>query len=124
MWIKIRTALVDEDISYYSIFRCNGDGMTALREMFPIGEADQMNFVLFSTSGVHGSGVRIEDVEEDMQRDVPEGMQLTFLVIQPRIVCMRYGNLLPRSAEDIAFLKRLRASSLLEISGVGMPRGA
>lgn len=110
---------------YYSVLRLTGDGMSALRQLFPEGEADEMNAVLFSTSGVHGHYCLIEAVEEDMQREVREGPRdVTFVVIQPRIVCMRYGNVEPRTAEDIAFLKKLRASSLLALATVGVPTSA
>lgn len=107
---------------YYSVMRLDGDGMEALRQMFPGGEANEMNAVLFSTSGVHGTYCLIEDVEEDMAKDVRNGPRdVTFCVIQPRIVCMRYGIAEPRTADDIAFLKKLRASSLTAIASIGMP---
>lgn len=110
------------DSVYYSVLRLNGDGMEALRQLFPEGEADELNTVLFSTSGVHGTYCRIEDVEEDMQRAEREGPRdVTFVVMQPRIVCMRYGTAEPKTAEDIAWLKKLRASSLRAIATVGMP---
>jgi hypothetical protein len=99
--------------------------MEALRQLFPDGEADEMNAVLFSTSGAHGTYLTIEDVEQAMQDADYEGPHhVTFCVIQPRIVCMRYGNAEPRTAEDIEFLKKLRASSLRALSNIGMPAKA
>ena len=107
---------------YYSVLALTGDGMEALRQMFPDGEANDMNAVLFSTSGIHGTYCLIEAVEENMQREVRDGPRdVTFCVIQPRIVCMRYGCAEPRTADDIAFLKMLRASSLRALSTIGMP---
>jgi hypothetical protein len=107
---------------YYSVLGLTGDGMGALRQLFPDGEANEMNLALFSTSGVHGTYCLIEAVEEDMQRAEREGPRdVTFVVIQPRIVCMRYGCAEPRTAEDIAFLKKLRASSLRALSTIGVP---
>lgn len=104
--------------AHYNTYTCRDDsGMAALREFFPNGTADAMNFVLFSTSGVHGTYTTIEDAEaavgrgnkdEDGEEWTPS---LTFLVVQPRIVCLRYGNCCPQSAEDFEFLKALRASS-------------
>lgn len=106
---------------YYSVLRLTGDGMEALRQLFPDGEANELNAVLFSTSGVHGFYTTIEDVEaggEEAPTDV------TFLVVQPRIVCTRYGNCQPKTAEDFAFLKKLRASSAKALAGIGMLAGA
>jgi hypothetical protein len=110
------------DSAYYSVMALTGDGMEALRQMFPDGKANDMNAVLFSTSGIHGTYCLIEAVEEDMQREVREGPRdVTFCVIQPRIVCMRYGCAEPRTADDIAFLKTLRSSSLEALSTIGVP---
>jgi hypothetical protein len=105
-----------DDNPYYSVLKLTGDGMEALRQLFPDGEANDLNAVLFSTSGVHGTYCTIEEVErggDEASKDV------TFVVIQPRIVCMRYGNVTPHTAEDFAFLKRLRASSQRALAGVG-----
>lgn len=83
-------------------------GMETLRAIFPSGEANPLNFVLFSTSGTHGSYLTIEDVAESLDSDEPE--HLTVLVIQPRTVRMLYGSIVV-SKEDIDFLVRLRESS-------------
>lgn len=118
MWKNVRADL--SDVIYYSVLALTGDGMAALRELFPEGEADELNAVLFSTSGVHGTYCTIEDVEEDMRRVVRDGPRdVTFCVIQPRIVCMRYGTAEPRTDADIAFLKKLRDSSHRALSKIG-----
>lgn len=110
---------------YYSVLRLTGDGMEALRKLFPDGEANEMNAVLFSTSGVHGTYCLIEAVEDDMRREFRDGpREVTFCVIHPRIVCMRYGTAEPRTPDDIAFLKKLRASSLRALATIGMPTSA
>lgn len=98
---------------HYSILR-HMDAMTALRELFPKGEADEMNFVLFSTSGIHGSYLKIEDAERDLGN-----VTITFLVIQPRLVCMRYGLATPKTHDDIQFLKRIRESSKQAVGRIG-----
>lgn len=90
------------------------DGMQHLRDIFPDGQANEMNFMLFSTSGVHGSYCTIEKVEKD-----PELRCVTFLVVQPRIVRLSYGNCYPKTAEDFAFLKKLRASSREAMTKIG-----
>jgi len=123
MWKHVNQS--DGDSNYYSVLGLTGDGMEALRQLFPDGEANDMNFALFSTSGIHGTYCLIEAVEEDMQRDKREGPRdVTFVVIQPRIVCMRYGCAEPRTADDIAFLKKLRASSLRAVATIGVPSSA
>jgi len=107
--------------------------MAALRSFFPNGEASEMNFCLFSTSGVHGMYTTIEEVESDLDKpyppdddfdhsDEPEfkhSDQVTFLIVQPRIVCLRYGNVLPKTKDDIDFLKKLRASSHEAVAKIG-----
>jgi hypothetical protein len=82
------------------------DAMSTLREWFPEGLANDLNVVLFSTAGVHGSYTTIEQAEES-----EEPMEITFVVIRPRTVQTRYGNCLPETPADFAFLKQLRASS-------------
>lgn len=109
--------------AHYNTFYLNGDvGMEALRAYFPDGKCNEYNFVLFSTSGVHGTYTTIEDIEKailhpDLEREgwIPE---LTFLIIQPRIVCMRYGTA-KVGASDIPYLKKLRKSSASVVSKIG-----
>jgi hypothetical protein len=116
-WTQLR-----EGGAHYNIMRCaSHEGMALLREMFPDGEADEMNFVLFSTSGIHGTYTTIEDIERE-----PEewGNLLTFLVVQPRIVCTRYGLCAPETPEDFAFLKKLRASSHAAMRQIGQDSGS
>lgn len=120
MWKNTRPG--SDDSPYYSVLGLTGDGMDALRQLFPDGEANDMNLALFSTSGVHGTYCLIEAVEEDMQRACREGPRdVTFVVIHPRIVCMRYGCAEPRTPEDIVFLKKLRESSLRALTTIGVP---
>jgi hypothetical protein len=105
-------------------------GMDSLRRWFPAGEANDMNFVLFSTSGIHGTYTTIEDIESGLLKygddfepedDWPEdwhGKDLTALIVQPRIVCLRCGNVRVRLV-DIPYLKKLRASSLAAVATIG-----
>jgi hypothetical protein len=93
------------------------NAMLALQTMFPGGVADQENFVLFSTSGVHGNYMTIEDFEEKPINE--RGWGVTFLVVQPRLVSLRFGNVKPESAEDFAFLKKLRESSHNAVVKIG-----
>lgn len=117
--------------SHYSVWhfdcgpsdRVDGDvGMQSIRSMFPNAEANDENFVIFSTSGVHGSYTTIEEIEAGLRQygddfdpgdQEPEGWRgcsLTLLIVQPRIVCVRCGNVTVRLA-DIDYLKKLRATS-------------
>lgn len=95
------------------------NGMRGLRQMFPAGEADDLNFVLFSTSGVHGSYCTIEEAEAQWKKG--ESPDVTFLIVHPRIVCLRYGNCEPQTDEDFAFLKKLRESSAKAVVKIGFP---
>jgi hypothetical protein len=102
-----------------------GDGMQFLRDCFPKG-ADPMNFVLFSVSGIVGSYATIEQVEArlasppaDPEDDV--GPRVTFVMIRPRVRVMLYGMAKPRTPDDFAFLRKLRADSWAAVAGIGAP---
>lgn len=99
----------------YNVMRLSkhASGMTALRTMFPAGEADEMNFVLFSTSGTHGTYRTIEEEEQE------PGSGVTFVIIHPRLVTSRYGTVYPVTPEDFQFLRNLRASSRKAVSEIG-----
>jgi hypothetical protein len=112
------------DSAHYSVMGLinHNDGMKALRLMFPDGEADSMNVVLFSTSGVHGTYNTIEEAEACvLHGDKEQGEDVTFVIIHPRMVALRYGNCEPQTREDFAFLKKLRASSHAVLTKIGAP---
>lgn len=108
----------DDGGAHYSIWEIK-DGMNSIREIFPDGKADEMNFVLFSTSGVHGSYTLLEDLNFDESSDDYDPY-ITVLIVQPRLVCLRYGQF-AISPEDIEWLKGLRQSSLAAVSKIGVP---
>lgn len=117
----------NKDGAHYNIYGCRDEnGMNGLREMFPEAKANELNFVLFSTSGVHGTYSTIEEAEVAMLRGNKDEdgedwtPSVTFLIVHPRIVCLRYGNCVPRTADDFAFLKKLRASSYVAVSQIGL----
>ena len=116
MWQLVRD---DLDVVHYSIQRLSDFelGMDALREIFA-NAPNALNFVLFSTSGIHGSYTTIEDVESDISEG-KEPRSLTFVIVQPRMVVLRYGNCLPKTAEDVAFLKMLREKSREAMATIG-----
>lgn len=119
--------------AHYNQYHITG-GMESLKCIFPDGEADEMNFVLFSTSGVHGTYVTIEAIELSLQKypdgiegdDYPDdyvGSDLTVLIVQPRICCLRYGNV-EVTLDDISYLKKLRQSSYDAVCAIGAGKGA
>lgn len=112
------------DSAHYSVMRKapGVEGMDALRGMFPDAKANELNFVLFSTSGVHGTYNTIEEAETFLGGDRKEGFkEVTFVIVHPRLVAMRYGCCNPETQDDIDYLKRLRASSHEAVAMVGMP---
>jgi hypothetical protein len=108
-----------QDGAHYNIFEAKG--MAALRQIFPEGQADEMNFCLFSTSGVHGSYCTIEKAEKAFKKKAHDDWEceVTFLIVQPRLVCLRYGNCQPESLDDFVYLKKLRASSHKVVQKIG-----
>lgn len=106
----------------------------SLKALFPDGEADDLNFVLFSTSGVHGSYRTLDDIEESIKKygfdpdfrysdaENPDDYwpaQVTILVVHPRVVALRYGCCNIESLEDLEYLKKLRASSTAVVQTIG-----
>lgn len=115
--------------AHYNIYR--RVNMEDLRSLFPDGKADEMNLCLFSTSGVHGTYTTIEQIEESLLKygddaefgedDAPEDWippHLTVLVIHPRLVCLKYGEVIVRK-DDLDFLKGLRVSSHAKFCRIG-----
>ena len=86
-----------------------GGGLDELRERFPDGLADSLNWIVASTSGTHGTYATLDDIERG------ESDTLTVLIIMPRIVGMLYGNVQVESQDDIDFLRRLINSSMAKI---------
>ena len=107
---------VNYNKGYSSVSRIIDDtwAMEALRLLFPNGKQDinRDNFILFSTSGVHGTYNTIEDAER-------YNGEVTFLVVHPRIVSLRYGNVLPQTEDDFKLLKELRQASWDIIQRIG-----
>lgn len=126
-----RESVFGAEGAHYNIFLASDPDvvMQKLREWFP-GESavNAMNFVLFSTSGVHGSGITLEEIEastdkygfeDDPRYDEFVPPVLTFLVVQPRLVGMTYGNLRIRNKADLEWLKWLRDRSAEAVARIG-----
>jgi hypothetical protein len=119
-WRKASTLSGSGD-PYANVFQIydNVDSMDALRAVFPDGEANPEDWVLFSTSGTHGTYATIEDVEAEVNENGFSFDGLTFIIIHPRSICMKYGRAYPETSDDFAFLKRLRESSIKAVSEIG-----
>ena len=91
----------------------------SIKSIFPDGECNRDNIILFSTSGVHGSYLTIEDAEKNTDQE--DDGSVTFLIIKPRVLVFQYGNVYPETPEDFAFLKKLRASAKEVIAEIGEP---
>lgn len=132
---KLWESIHKKEGAHYNNFGCHDkDGMEALRVLFPDGEACDEGFILFSTSGVHGRYDSIEDCQKwvdggqvayDDQKDPEflESSKVTFLVVQPRICCLRHGNCEPRTDDDFDFLKKLRLTSWAVMLNIGRHTG-
>ena len=68
---------------------------------------DEMNWLVLSTSGVHGSYTTLDEL------DLPD--DITFLVIQPRLVVLHYGNVTVRNEEDRTWLREAVNKTLAAI---------
>jgi hypothetical protein len=97
------------------------DETTALlREWFPDGRADEHNLVLFSTSGVHGSYLTLEDARRSLESGAEREL-VTVLLLSPRLVRVLYGQCSVRVG-DLEFLEELRRSSWEAAAAIGRER--
>lgn len=90
-------------------------GMSVLKEMFPEGEATDYQFVLFGTSGVHGSYCMIDETINDLGTEDESG--LTVMIIHHRTVFVQYGTI-SITKEDGPFLHSLRESSIRAVERI------
>lgn len=106
---------------HYNHFEVYTDrAMEFLHQWFPDGQANELNFALFSTSGIHGSYTTIEKVAKKLND--PDGIhEITFVVICPRLCTLYYGNLIVKTPQDIEFLAELRRTSWLAVQEIGKP---
>lgn len=133
---EYRRSYFGKEGGHYNIYALKPAGESAdlafLRLIFPTGEANDLNFLLFSTSGIHGSYTTLEEVESSLLKygpNEPPGDEwpedyapprVTVLLVQPRIVSMTCGNVAV-TLENLPFLKRLRESSWAVIQTIGAP---
>lgn len=104
---------------FYEISRITS--INQLKSIFPAGLADPRNWCVFSTSGVHGSYTKLDEIENSIRNNLNESHpdycppELTCLVIKPRTVVMQYGEI-EIKIDDIPFLRSLVRSSLQMIA--------
>lgn len=122
---------INHESTYHSVFELDDDsnGLPALKELFPNAKAvNYLNFILFSTSGLSGHYCTIEDAEKlikDKEKGIIEededydNITVTFLIIHPRIVCLKSGNVRIETLEDIDYLKELRQASWDAVQQIG-----
>lgn len=89
-----------------------------IKELFPNGVANELNWLLCSTSGIHGSYTSIEDAEYVIRGENPKVQPLlngktyiTVLIIQPRLCVLKWGEV-QVGMEDLNYLRKLVRSSL------------
>jgi hypothetical protein len=111
-----------------------------IKYLFPDGKANELNWLLCSTSGVHGTYTTLAEIEAFYDNPEEVGLatwgeeweekretyipKLTCLVIQPRIACIKYGEIVVPK-EDISYIRELISSSLITIieSQIGNIKG-
>ena len=93
-----------------------------LKRIFPEGKANDLNWFVASTSGVHGTYSTLDEIEKSIHTPVSEQKEdeyypteLTCLIIMPRLVCLTYGCIEITKQEEIDYLRTLISSSLQEI---------
>lgn len=118
--------------AHYNIFhipRRAVDSMPSIKTILPTPDiVNELNFVLFGTSGIHGSYGSVEDLRESFnlfglrdwpEDEIPDGYTdtITFLIVHPRLVAMRYGNVKIKSEDDLIYLEGLRDKSKEAVMG-------
>jgi len=102
---------------HYSINRIRSDhAWELLRRRFPDGRASESGWLLLSTSGVHGTYIALDDLGDVRQEIIDDGDAgsplITFMIVDPRLVRIMYGNVPVETPAQEAFLRGLVASSV------------
>lgn len=121
----IRESIFKKVGGHYNIFRFKNEMRSGeLLDWVGDSKPDEMNFWLFSTSGVHGTYIELEKIEiawgiTDSENEEYVGRSVTLLLIQPRIVSMTYGSVEIESLAHLNRLKELRSLSLNAVQKIG-----
>lgn len=95
--------------------------MRDVKESFPTGSADKLNWIFCSTAGRHGSYKTLDEIETII-RGKDEGTAafengkytVTVMIVHPRLCIVKYGEI-QVGLSDVALLRRLVASTLEEV---------
>jgi len=108
---------------HYTIYAHDEDhAMEDIKRVFPTGKANDMNWFIASTSGVHGTYETLDDIEEQLKNPNIEEYgedyipTLTFQIIMPRMVCVSYGNVQVKNQDDVDYLRGLISSTVNAIA--------
>lgn len=87
------------------------DGMDHVRKLFPNGNADSLNWLFLSTSGVNGTFNTLDYIERHWSDD---SNYVTALVLFPRLCVMYYGEI-AITESDIPYLRNLVDSTIANV---------
>lgn len=96
--------------AYYQVKKLNG--MEDLKECFPNGQADDLNWCFIGLSGVHGSYMKLDDLNPGYRNEEGDYQQITVIVFRPRTVVALYGEVKVKSKKDEEFLRGLAESTV------------
>ncbi|MCY4584281.1 MAG: hypothetical protein OXE50_16025 [Chloroflexi bacterium] len=107
--------LTQNNYSTTEILDTNDKMWSTIKSIFPDNRADKMNWLLCSTSGIHGSYTTLDEIEKDPAfSEYPKF--ITILIIQPRRCHLFYtGELEIRDNKDITWLRNMIESSIHHI---------
>lgn len=133
-----RRSSLGREGGHYNIYAACHDPLASivgLRAWFDSDKSvNEMNFILFSTSGVHGCYTTIDEIEASMKtypngppavgddEDLPGDYttpEITFLIVQPRLVGMTYGTATIRDADDVAWVRRMQELTAKAVAAIG-----
>ena len=110
--------------SVYSLGETEKERWETLRTTFENGP-NEMNLLIGSTSGIHGSYATLDDLEnpnseyrQEMEEEgffINDEEAFTVLVIQPRLCSLMYGTIGIHSKEDFNWLRTTIGNSVAEL---------
>ena len=91
-----------------------------LHDFFEDGKGNGMNWLIGSTSGVHGSYKTLDEIENRLKRPrkhpIKHHDKFTILSIQPRLCVLRYGNVVVSTLEQVEWIYAPSSPVLLKQS--------
>ena len=109
---------------HYRVIKIDGtpdQQWDTIKNIFADGP-DDMNWVIGSTSGIHGTYNSLDSIEKDWDEAAAHPRHenhhqryFTLLVIHPRMVCLVYGHIFMRTLEDVKWMRQAITHSLIHI---------